>query len=272
MTHTRTAILATAALAAVAAAGCSGGSNGAAKNTVAAQETAATLTSGTGTSGTGTSGTGTNGTGATGPTVNVSGHGKVEGTPDVMTVTMGVQTTDPSAQAALARNNERANALVGALKQRGVAAKDIQTVDLNVSPNFDKNFRVTGYSASNTVTAKLRDLAKAGQVIDAAALTAGPDIRLQGVTFSIDDTSALVARARADAVKDALAQGKQLAAAAGVKLGAIRTIDDTGVQVPQPYYNLRLGATTSAQDSAVPLEPGSQQIGVDVVVVFDITR
>jgi uncharacterized protein YggE len=205
-----------------------------------------------------------------GPTINVAGHGQVEGTPDVMTVTMGVQTTDPSAQAALQRNNDRANALINALKAHGVAAKDIQTVDLNVSPNFDKNFHVTGYSASNTVSAKLRDLSKAGSVIDAAALTAGEDVRLQGVSFSIDNTSALVAKARADAIKDALAQGKQLAAASGVKLGAIRTIDDTGTLLPE-QRTFASGSLSPQANAAVPISPGSQQLSVDVTVVFDIS-
>jgi uncharacterized protein YggE len=207
-------------------------------------------------------------TGTTGPTINVAGHGEVDGTPDVMTVTMGVQTSDPSAQAALQRNNQRATALINALKAHGVADKDIQTVDLNVSPNFDNRFHVTGYSASNTVTAKLRDLSKAGSVIDAAALTAGQDVRMQGVSFSIDNTSDLVAKARADAVKDAVAQARQLAAAAGVTLGAIRTIDDTGMNVPSPVY---LGPIHSAAGTAaVPVQPGSQQLSVDVTVVFDI--
>jgi uncharacterized protein len=205
-----------------------------------------------------------------GPTINVAGHGEVEGTPDVMTVTMGVQTTDPSAQAALQHNNDRANQLISALKTQGVAAKDIQTIDLNVSPNFDKNFKVTGYSASNTVSAKLRDLSKAGEVIDAAALTVGDDIRLQGVSFSIDNTSALVAKARADAVKDALAQGGQLADAAGVKLGSIRTIDDTGTQLPPPQYYAKSAADSAA--SPVPISPGSQQLSVDVTVVFDLAN
>jgi uncharacterized protein YggE len=244
------AIAGVAIIAAVGAAGCSSGSP---KPAASANLTAATTPTTTS---------------ATGPAINVAGHGEVEGTPDVMTVTMGVQTSDPSAQAALQRNNDRANALISALKGQGVAAKDIQTVDLNVSPNFDKNFHVTGYSASNTVSAKLRDLSKAGEVIDAAALTAGQDVRLQGVSFSIDNTSSLVAQARADAIKDALAQGKQLADAAGVKLGAIRTIDDTGTQVPDAQLNN--GQTFAQASAAVPLEAGSQQLSVDVVVVFDI--
>ena len=250
---TKAAIVAAAAIVVTGVAGCSSGSNAGAKTSAApVQLTAATTGAGTTTAG---------------PTIDVAGHGEVSGTPDVMTVTLGVQTTDPSAQAALQRNNDRAAQLIAALKARGVADKDIQTIDLNVSPNFDKDYKVTGYSASNTVSAKLRDLSKAGEVIDAAALTVGPDVRLQGVTFSIDNTSALVAKARADAVKDALAQGGQLAAAAGVKLGAIRTIDDTGTQLPQPEY---YDKASSGSAAGVPISPGTQQLSVDVTVVFDI--
>lgn len=249
---TKTAI-ATVAVCAIGVAGCSSGSSKS-----SAPVTPATLRAAAGSSATAA---------ASGPTINVSGHGEVEGTPDVMTVTIGVQTSDPSAQAALHRNNDRAVALTNALKAQGVAAKDIQTVDLSVSPNFDKNFHVTGYSASNTVTAKLRDLSKAGEVIDAAALTVGEDVRLQGVQFSIDNTSALVAKARADAVQDALTQAKQLAAASGVKLGAIRTIDDTGTVDPLQYARTK-GLSDNA--AAVGISPGTQQLSVDVTVVFDI--
>ncbi len=243
------AIAVVATVAAIGVAGCSSGSSKAATSAHLTDVTTPASTTG-------------------GPTIDVSGHGDATGRPDVMTVTMGVQTTDPSAQAALQRNNASANSLINSLKAQGVKPDDIQTVDLNVSPNFDNHFHVTGYSASNTVTAKLRDLSKAGAVIDAAAVTAGPDIRLQGVSFSIDNTSPLLAKARATAVKDALAQGKQLAAAAGVKLGAIRTIDDTGTQLPQTE-NLAAG-DFSQKALAVPVEAGSQQLGVDVTVVFSI--
>jgi len=251
--RTRTLIAGVAAVGvgALGVAGCGGGSSKASKPATLTAASPAAVTPG--------------------PTINVAGHGEVEGTPDVMTVTMGVQTIDPSAQAALEHNNQRASALIASLESQGVAAKDIQTIDLNVSPNFDKYFHVTGYSASNTVSAKLRDLTKAGKVIDVAALTVGPDVRFQGVTFSIDNTSALVAKARADAIKDALAQGRQLSAAAGVKLGAIRTIDDTGTTLPQPQFFAGRAAANQPDATAVPLEPGSQQLSVDVTVVFDIS-
>lgn len=200
--------------------------------------------------------------------IRVNGHGKVEGTPDVMTISMGVETKDGSAQAALNRNNERARAMIDSLKAQGIAAKDIQTLDIAVDATHDLNGKVTGYSARNTVTAKLRDIAKAGQVIDAAAETAGDDIRLHGVQFSIDDTSDLIAKARAEAVKDAQAQAKQLADAGGIQVGAIHTIDNTGTSY-QPYAYNGFAEARSAAD-AIAIEPGSQELSVDVTVVFDI--
>ncbi len=122
-TLTKVTVAATAALAVIGVAGCSSGSS---KPDASAALTAVTTPT------------------ANGPTVNVSGHGVVEATPDVMTVTMGVQTSDPSAQAALQRNNDRANALITALKAQGVAAKDIQTVDLNVSPELRQELPCDG--------------------------------------------------------------------------------------------------------------------------------
>ncbi len=242
-----------AALGALALAACGGGSAATPSASALRVSTAAATTPGA----------------PAGPTITVSGHGDIEGTPDTMTVMMGVQTGDQSAQSALEHNNSRAQAMIDALKSHGVADKDIQTTDLSVSPNYDNQGHVTGYIAANTVTAKLHDLSKAGAVIDAAAATAGNDIRLQGISFSIDDTSALVAQARTKAVKDALAQAHQLADAAGVKVGAIRSIDDTNSQVITPTPYATFGAARAAADS-VPVQAGTQKLSVDVSVVVDI--
>ena len=72
--------------------------------------------------------------------------------------------------------------------------------------------------------------------------------------------------------EDALAQGQQLAAAAGVKLGAIRTIDDTGTQQPMPLQFNGTMADGALKAAAVPtpVQSGSQQLSVNVTVKFDI--
>jgi uncharacterized protein YggE len=203
------------------------------------------------------------------PAVAVVGEGRVEGTPDVMTISLGVETRGVTAQAALADNATRATNLVTVLGDSGVAKADIQTSDLSVYPNFDRDGReIVGYTVNNTVTAKLRDLDSAGSVIDAAAFATGDAIRLHGVSFSIDDTSDLVARARADAVERAMEQAGQLADAAGVELGALRSIDETGTRLPPPVYHEMYRAADAV--ASTPIEPGSQELTVEVTLVFEL--
>jgi uncharacterized protein YggE len=203
-------------------------------------------------------------------TISVSGHGVVQGTPDTATVTIGVETHDASAQAAMQKNNNEAQALIDELKAKGVAAKDIQTSDLSVNPDMDLHGHITGYGVSNIVTAQFHNLPDAGKVIDAAAAKVGNDIRLQGVAFSIEDPTAQLADARAKAVKDALAQGKQLADAAGVGLGSIKTISTLSSAVPQPEMFATAAGVTQALHS-MPIEQGQQQLSVDVSVVFNLS-
>jgi uncharacterized protein YggE len=204
--------------------------------------------------------------------INVAGTGQVSGTPDTATVTMGVSTNDPSAQNAMNKNAEEATALINTLKGKGVAEKDIQTTDLTVNPNFDNKGNITGYNVSNTVTVTMHDLKNAGSIIDAAAAAVGNDVRLENVALSISNTSPLLAQARAAAVKDAMAQGQQLATAAGVKLGAILTIDDTGTEQPTALQFSGVAADGALKAASVPtpVQSGSQQLSVNVTVKFDI--
>jgi uncharacterized protein YggE len=202
--------------------------------------------------------------------ITVLGHGKVQGTPDVMTISLGVMTGGPNAQEAMQDNNTRARNLVNVLKEAGVADADIQTSELSVWPTYDEKGReITGYAVSNMVTAKLRDMDGAGALIDAATFAVGNAIRMNGIAFSIDDTSELVAEARADAVKRAMAQAKQLADAAGVTLGDIVSIDETGREMPRV---LEYAADEAAIRASAPIEPGSQDVTLDVRVVFEIAR
>lgn len=207
-------------------------------------------------------------TDATGRTITGTATGKVEGVPDTLTVTLGVESRAPSAQAALAQNADRSAKVIAALKTSGVAPKDLQTTQLSLQPTFNRQGRIDGYSVSNLVTAKVRDVANGGAVVDAAAAQAGDDIRVQGVTLSIEDTGKLVAAARSDAVTRARAQARQLARAADVRLGAVQKITErrdrsSGMELA------RVGAFDAAA-TALPIEAGSQELTVDVTVVFAI--
>jgi uncharacterized protein YggE len=201
--------------------------------------------------------------------ITAQGVGKVSGTPDVVTIALGVETRSSSAQSALDDNNKLAADTIAVLKDSGVAPEDVQTSQLSVNPTYDDKGTVTGYQVTNMVTAKLRDIGKAGAVIDAAGKAAGDAIRVQQLSFAIDDDSAPRAAARADAVKRAQAQAKQLADAAGVALGSIHSITETAAPNPTVYPAM---AAADAAGASVPIEAGSVQLSVTVQVVYEIAQ
>jgi uncharacterized protein YggE len=202
------------------------------------------------------------------PTITAKGIGRVTGVPDTVVVTMGVETESPQASEALTRNNERTRTVIDLLKGAGVPEEDIQTSQFSISPRFDEEGRaIVGYLVTNLLTARVSEQQDTGAIIDAAARAAGNDIRVQSVSFEIDDKGDLFADARAEAVEEAEVQAEQLAEAAGVGLGRIRSIkESTTTPPPIPFA---LPRTTDA--ASVPLEPGSQEVTLEVEVVYEIS-
>jgi uncharacterized protein len=201
------------------------------------------------------------------PGITSRGLGTVIRTPDIMTVVLGVQSRGQSAKGALDANTAKANALINLLKSKGIAAADLQTSQLSVSPTQDPaTGRITGYEVTNQVTATLRDISAAGGLIDAAGEAAGDAVRISQLSFTISDDGAARAQARADAVRQAQAHAKQMADAAGVRLGRISSITEVALNPPGP-----LGRdTASAAEAVVPLEPGTQKLTVMVEIVHAI--
>ncbi len=202
-------------------------------------------------------------------TIVATGTARVRGTPDVLTVMLGVTTRGHSVGEALDRNNSGARKVIDVLYDGGVDKKDVQTTNFSISPIYGDNGNdIEGYMVSNVVVAQLRDLDKAGSLLDKAAQAGGDDVVVRGVSFDIDNTSDLVAAARADAVKRARNQAEQLAAAAGVQLGDVLTISESSQDVG-PVLAAPQAADERAA-SSVPIQSGSQELTVQVSVVFSI--
>ena len=198
--------------------------------------------------------------------ITTRGVGTVVGTPDTLTVVLGVQTRAASAADALADNNTRAGGLLDVLRGRGVADKDLRTSGLSISPTCEADGRISGYEVTNEVTATLRDIAGAGALVDAAAQAAGDAVRVQQIAFGIDDDAQPRAQARADAVRQAVTQARQLADAADVGLGPILSITEvSGNQPPVPITR-----DSAAAQAAVPIQPGTQDVSVTVEVVHAV--
>src|SRR5262245_53210555 len=139
-----------------------------------------------------------------GTLLSVSADGTSEARPDRATINLGVTTEGQTAQAALAENARRMNALTQALRRAGIAERDIQTSNVSVYPQ--QQYRenqpplITGYQANNTVNARIRNIDNTGRVIDAAVAAGGNTI--QGISFSHADPDAQLDRARRDAIAE----------------------------------------------------------------------
>jgi uncharacterized protein YggE len=196
-------------------------------------------------------------------TVTVSGTGTVQGKPDTVSFEVGVQTTAATATAALADNNSRMRALEAALSSHGVAPAEMQTSNLSINDNTNSNGVITGFSAYDDLNVTMHDIAKAGQALQAAANSAGNDVQLNGITFSISNQSQLLAAARAKAMRNARVEAAQLAAGAGASLGEVLKVTTTNNY--QPIYQNTFAAVASP---SVPLSTGRQPVSVNVQVTY----
>ena len=211
---------------------------------------------------------------AGGPGITVAGTAKVAGRSDTLRLDLSVVATASSVSQALAAANRSAAAVQKSLVGSGVVSKDLQTSGLSIQPNYDYSTngtpRLTGYQASESVSAKLRDLGRAGEAIGKAVSAGGNAVRVNAISLDIEDTGALVSAARDNAFKDAKAKAEQYAKAAGRTLGVVVSIaeDVSTPPNPMPYA---ADSSFAAGKSSVPIQPGSQDVSVTVTVVFAMT-
>jgi hypothetical protein len=196
--------------------------------------------------------------------VVVDGQGKVSGTPDVLRVVLGVSVQRSDVSAALAAANQRQAALTAALKRDGVADKDLQTADVQVGPTYDNRGKPNGYQVTETLTAKLRNLGKAGKTIGDAVAAGGSEAVLQGLSFALEDNARLLSQARDAAFADAQAKAERYAQLAKRTLGAVEFVTEASATAPQPIPYAAGLARDEAK--AVPISPGTSDVSVSVTV------
>jgi uncharacterized protein YggE len=199
-------------------------------------------------------------------TVTVTGQGRVSGTPDMATVQLGVEVRATTAGDALDRANDRAASLLAAVRGTGVEGGDIRTRDVSLYPTFgDNGQQITGYVASNQVSVVIRDVSAVGPTLDSVAREVGDEVRFNGITFGITDTSELARAARTAAVADAFDRASQLATAAGADLGQVVALIEGSPSVgPRPMF------AADAMRKGPPIEAGSQTVDVDVTVTYQL--
>ncbi len=198
--------------------------------------------------------------------IEVSGSASASGVPDTVAFTIGVSTTNASTAAALAANNTRTRAVESALLAAGEPRTGLATSGLNVSSVTNAQGQVTGYQVYDELTVTSHHVARAGRLIGAALGAAGNTAQLSGITYSITNRSAVMARARAKAMANAKHAAAQLAGAASATLGAVTHIVDN--EVSQPFIEPGFYAATAAKAAALPVQPGNQSVSVTVRVTY----
>lgn len=206
--------------------------------------------------------------------VSVSGEGRVSAAPDVANIALGVSSLAPTVAEAREQAAAALGAMIASMKANGVADKDIQTTQLNINPEYDYREGTSilrGFRVSNTVSAKLRDIDKTGEVVDDAVAAGGNNTQIEGIYFTIDDPTDLQEQARKAAVEDAKAKAEVLASAGGIEIGEPISISEGAFNIPPIYYSADRAAGAELQASApTPIEPGELDVTVSVTVVWAI--
>ncbi|KPL18443.1 MAG: hypothetical protein AMJ93_13795 [Anaerolineae bacterium SM23_84] len=202
--------------------------------------------------------------------ITVVGMGKAYGTPDVANVTIGVETSDESVQKAVDDNAAKMTDIIAALKDLGIAGKDIQTSNFSVwAEREPQRLEVEGaegpvtYRVNNQVSVKVRDLGLLGDVLD-QVVAAGAN-NIYGIGFSVDDPSDLQAEARANAVEDARARAESLAELNGVQVGDVLSISEV-ITGAGPVYERAAAAVPYG--AGAPIEPGELEVQMSVQITY----
>lgn len=218
-------------------------------------------------------------------TINVSGYGEAFGAPDIATFSFTVSSEKSTVAAAQAEATAKINAITEYLKAQGIAAKDIRTSDYSVNPQYDYQTMVCaagtycpggkqtlrGYEVRQVTTIKVRDTAKAGDLLTGVGAKGATEV--SGLSFTFDDPNKLQNDARAEAITDAKQKADLLASQLGVKLVRVVSYSDSG-NSPMPYYArdtmMYASAGAEAKVEAPSISIGENKVTSNVSVTYEI--
>ncbi|MEZ4865246.1 MAG: SIMPL domain-containing protein [Caldilineaceae bacterium] len=204
-------------------------------------------------------------------TITVVGEGKVSIKPDTAQANIGVEVVKPTVKEASAENKQIFETMLAALKEQGIAEKDIQTSGFNIwaerTSDPGSTEMKTLYHVTNNVTVIIRDLDKVGNVLD-AAIEAGAN-NIYGVNFSLDKMDAAQSQAREAAIQNANAKAEELAQLTNVKVGEVVSVSEViGGGYPMAAYAMQSGLG----GGAAPISPGELQVTLQVQVTYMIAQ
>jgi uncharacterized protein YggE len=220
-------------------------------------------------------------------TISVSGEGEAFMVPDIAQITATIEKDAKTAKEAQATVSSQEKALLTFLKGAGIADKDIKTTNFSSYPKYEwqegtvaclaigcppsrpgKNV-LTGYTVNETITIKVRDTDKAGDIVD--GITKAGINQVSGPEYTVDDETAIEGQARDKAIADAKAKAETLAKSLGVKLVRIVNFSEGGGGYPVPMYaKAEMAFDSAAGNSAPTLPKGENKYTSNVTITYEI--
>ena len=206
--------------------------------------------------------------------ISVSGAGAVTITPDIAVLNLGVEVTRPTVAEAREQAAVANAAIRGSLESNGVAEKDIATQFFNIRPQMifrrEETPEITGFTVSNQLRIAVREIDDVSKVLDDAVEAGGDAVRVNGISFEVDEPERFLGEARQEAMADARQRAEQLAQLAGVALGKVRSISESGGFPPPVFQRAAIGGDFALAEAATPISPGETEITLTVHVVYEV--
>jgi uncharacterized protein YggE len=210
------------------------------------------------------------------PRILVTGEGSVDVAPDMAVLTLSVMREAPTAREAVTANSAAMARVLDAMAGLGIDKRDLQTAGFSIQPKFSRPPRqggeapkLVGYTVRNTLTVRVRDISKVGEVLD-TSVTLGVN-EGGNILFTNDDASAALTEARVKAVEDALSRGRTLAKAAGVRVGDVLEISEQHY-TPRPVPMARTMMAADSFAESVPVAAGENTYKVNVNISLAIEQ
>jgi uncharacterized protein YggE len=207
-------------------------------------------------------------------TISVSGSGEVLATPDIATVSVGVQTQNPNVKVAQQQNAMIMDGMINALVAAGIPKEDIQTVGYNIYPVYETSpmpfgQKIQYYEVTSSVQVTVRDVSRTGEIIDIAVANGANQVNSIAFSLSKEREALFRSEVLTMAVRNARTDADTVALATGVTITGVQTISVGSVYVPV-YYDNRLAAGSESKAVAVPtpIEPGQITVTAQVSISY----
>lgn len=204
--------------------------------------------------------------------ISVGGEGRVTVAPDMALLSIGVSAKEDTVAAANSAVQAAMDRLLGSLKADGIVEKDIQTSQFSINPEYDYQLsepRLTGYRVTHMLQVKVRDIDRAGEVIDDGVEAAGDLVQVSSISLTVEDASAVAGQARELAMADAKAKAQELARLADVELGKPISISESSYTPGPPVYYSGAYAAEAAMDRTT-ISTGELEVVVSVQITYAI--